>query len=195
MARMKDPAPGEHNDAALVAESLDGDREAFGRLYDGYARLVRAIVYDAFRDYAIAQDLTQEVFLRAYRKLGSLRRPEQFGPWVAGIARQVCRERRRTVRRDRHQFVGTHPALSGSDPPIEEELESVEEQELILGRVAELPERERLAVHSFYLQGHSARRTAALLGVSRSSAYALLQRACRRLAEQLRCRQGKTEGD
>ena len=192
---MNESASPQDNDAALVARSLDGDPEAFGCLYHQYARLVRAMTYDAFTDYAAAQDLTQEVFLRAYRKLTSLRRPERFGPWVVGIARQVCREKRRSLRRERHRFVGTNPTPCGSNPQIEEDLESLEQQELILRRVAQLPEPERLAIHGFYLEGRSAEQTAALLGVSRSTVYALLQRGCRRVAKQLRCRKSKREDD
>jgi RNA polymerase sigma-70 factor (ECF subfamily) len=45
-------------DAKLVARTLAGDREAFGRLYDRYARLVRAVALDATRDPAAVQDLT-----------------------------------------------------------------------------------------------------------------------------------------
>jgi RNA polymerase sigma-70 factor (ECF subfamily) len=186
---MSSSSGAEHDDEALVAASLRGDRGAFGCLYDRYARLVRALVYDAFTDYAAAQDLTQEVFLRAHQKLGRLRRPERFGPWLVGIARQVCREKRRSLRRDRHLFVGAEPREPGTTPRAEESLMALEEQELALRRVAELPERERLAIHAFYLEGCSIRKTAALLGLSRSSAYALLRRGCRRVAEQLGCRE------
>src|SRR5208337_5447593 len=97
----------EPTDADLVASVLAGDREAFGCLYDRYARLVRAVVYDSFADSPTVQDLTQECFLRAYKSLARLRQPDRFAQWVVGIARQVGRERRRFSRRDRHQFVGS----------------------------------------------------------------------------------------
>ena len=58
----------EPTDADLVASVLAGDREAFGGLYDRYARLVRAVVYGVARDWPTVQDLTQECFLRAYRE-------------------------------------------------------------------------------------------------------------------------------
>ena len=54
-------------DADLVARVLAGDVEAFGCLYDRYARLVRAVVYRVGHDAPIVHDLTQECFLRAYR--------------------------------------------------------------------------------------------------------------------------------
>lgn len=186
MVSMGNSAPQEDDDAALVARSLDGDREAFGCLYDRYARLVRALSYDRFTDYALAQDLTQETFLRAYQKLRRLRRPERFGPWLVGITRRLCREKRRSLRRDRHQFIGANPWGRVAEPQTAERIEALEDQERILGRVAELPEKERLAIHAFYLQGQSIQQTAALLGLSRSGVYALLRRGCQRLARQLR---------
>ena len=184
---------GQEADAGLVAESLGGDREAFGRLYDRHARLVRAVVYDAFADYAVAQDLSQETFLRAHQKLSTLRHRERFGAWIVGIARQVCREKRRSLRRDRHEFVGSAPRGQGTGPRAEEQLQSAEQQELVLRHLARLPERQRLAIHTFYLQGRSAEQTARLLGLSRSGVYDLLGRGCRRLAEQLRRPDGEME--
>src|SRR5262249_60528847 len=86
------------SDAELVNRVLAGDREAFGRLYDRYARLVRAVAFDAGRDLAAVQDIVQESFLRSFRQLSTLRARDRFGPWVVGIARQVVREYRRQHR-------------------------------------------------------------------------------------------------
>ena len=71
--------PTEPTDAELVAQTLAGNREAFGDLYDRYARLVRSVVCGVTWDWPMVQDLTQESFLRAYRKLGSLREPAVRG--------------------------------------------------------------------------------------------------------------------
>jgi RNA polymerase sigma-70 factor (ECF subfamily) len=172
----------EPNDAELVARVLAGDREAFGGLYDRYARLVRAILSGAAGDWSTVQDLTQECFLRAYRNLGRLREPERFGPWLAGIARQVGRERRRTLRRDRHRFVGGDAPEVASKTDVFEAIQTGDETEIVMRRLAELPERERLAIHAFFLEGCDARRAAALLGLSRSGVYAMLGRALARLA-------------
>ena len=57
-----------------------------------------------------------------------------------------------------------------------------EETELVMRRLAELPERERLAIHAFFLQECNAQQAGELLGLSRSGVYALLERALARLA-------------
>jgi RNA polymerase sigma-70 factor (ECF subfamily) len=177
----------EPTDADLVASVLAGDREAFARLYDRYARLVRATASGVTKDWAVVQDLTQECFLRAYRNLARLHPPDHFGRWVVGIARHVARERRRTVRRDRHRFVAGDALEAPSAPNAVDRIQSTEQIERVMHRLAELPERERLAIDAFFLQDCDSRKAAQLLGLSRSGAYALLTRALGRLAS-LVCR-------
>jgi RNA polymerase sigma factor (sigma-70 family) len=185
----------EPTDAELVARVSSGDREAFGGLYDRYARLVRAVVYDVARDWPTVQDLTQECFLRAYQKLTGLRKPDRFGHWLVGIARQVVRERRRTLRRDRHWFVGSDAPQIAFDADVLGTVQAEEETELVMRRLAELPERERLAIHAFFLQECNAQQAAELLGLSRSGVYALLERGLARLATLVRRREVKKDGE
>jgi hypothetical protein len=73
------------DDGRLVERTLRGDRAAFERLYDRHARRVRAVVSCAAEDSTAVDDLVQECFLRAYRKLDQLRPQEHFGPWLVGI--------------------------------------------------------------------------------------------------------------
>lgn len=183
----------EPTDGELVAQSLAGNREAFGCLYDRYARLVRAVASGVSLDWPAVQDLAQESFLRAYRNLGRLREPDRFGAWVVGIARQVARERRRTLRRDRHEFVGEAPLEIELQSDGGETIDRAEQTQLMLRMLGKLGERERLAIHVFFLQEHDANRSAELLNVSRSGLYALVNRGLKRLAELLdRC---ETERD
>jgi RNA polymerase sigma factor (sigma-70 family) len=179
-------------DAELVACVLSGDRESFGSLYDRYARLVRAVVFDAAGDWSLVHDMTQDCFLRAYQNLGRLRQPDRFGHWLVGIARQVTRERRRTLRRDRHHFIGADTLEISTESDASAALQLTEETALVMRRIAELPERERLAIHAFFVQECNARQAAELLGLSRSGVYALLERALARLASLVRgCEAGK----
>jgi RNA polymerase sigma-70 factor (ECF subfamily) len=173
----------EPSDADLVARVLAGDRDAFGCLYDRYARLVRAVVYRFGINAQLIHDLTQECFLRAYRNLARLRQPDRFGPWVVGIARAVAREHRRASRRDRHQFVAGNALEVWSDPDTPGALQTADEIEVVLRSVCDLPERERMAIHAFFLQERDAEEAARLLNLSRSGIYALLGRALAHLAD------------
>jgi RNA polymerase sigma factor (sigma-70 family) len=180
-------------DSDLVGKALAGDREAFACLYDRYARLVRAVVYRVAFDWSMVQDLTQECFLRAYKNLARLREPDQFGRWMVGIARQVAKERKRTIRRDRHRYIGDYALEVSVDSDVACAIESAEEAELMLRRLAELPERERLAIHAFFLEECNAKQTADLLGLSRSGVYALLERAMSRMTALLSRQEVKKE--
>jgi RNA polymerase sigma-70 factor (ECF subfamily) len=172
-------------DAELVKQSLAGQHEAFGQLYDRYARLAASVVAGVSGDWAAVDDMVQECFLRVFRKLATLRDPSRFGPWVAGIARQVGRERRRTLRRDRHEF--RDPQLFPADvlTNADTDLADNDETERVMQGVAKLGEQERLAIHAFFLQQQDARQAAELLGLSRSGFYATVQRAIAQLAMQL----------
>jgi RNA polymerase sigma-70 factor, ECF subfamily len=176
----------ESADADLVARVRAGEREAFGCLYDRYARLVRAVVYRVAGGSPNTSDLTQECFLRAYRNLARLRHADRFGAWIVGIARQVAREHRRSLRRDRHRFVPDDSLEAGYQDDAAGALQNAEEIAIVLRLVAELPERERLAIHAFFLHEQNADQAARLLEMSRSGVYALLERALGRLAAQVR---------
>jgi RNA polymerase sigma-70 factor (ECF subfamily) len=73
----------------LVAAARNGDRAAFGRLYDLYGRMVHGILLARVpRDDV--DDLVQEAFLKALRQLTNLRDPRAFGAWIAMIARNAA---------------------------------------------------------------------------------------------------------
>ena len=136
------------SDETLVLGTLRGDRSAFAELYDRRARLIRAICYDATGDSHVCADFTQEVFLRAYRKLGDLADPARFTPWLVSIARRVCLEWVRTRVRDRRVFGESIEEcdVSHEDNSARDDVADLREA------ITQLPEKDRLALHSFYLQ-------------------------------------------
>jgi RNA polymerase sigma-70 factor (ECF subfamily) len=178
-----DPDP--PTDAELVQKSLAGQHESFGQLYDRYARLVATVVAGVSGDWAAVDDMVQECFLRAYGKLATLRDPSRFAPWITGIARQVGRERRRSLRRDRHEFQDPQSLQADVLTNANTDLADRDETESVMRGVAKLGEQERLAIHAFFLQQQDVRKAAELLGLSRSGFYATVQRAIARLAKQL----------
>ncbi len=177
------------DDGRLVERVLNGDREAFERLYDRHARRVRTVVWTAADQPSAVDDLIQECFLRAYRKLDQLLPRENFGPWLIGIARRVAGEKRRSLYRDRHRFVGTDLSnceTSAADRWIESPSgESLDDLDLVLNHVRQLPEAQRVALELFFLEERNVGETAELLGMSRSGVYALLKRACRTVAKSI----------
>jgi len=87
-------------EAELVWASKAGDRSAFGQLYERYARMVHGVLL-AHVSYADAEDLVQDVFLRALEQLESLRDPGAFGGWLVAIARRAATDLHRKAWRIR----------------------------------------------------------------------------------------------
>lgn len=85
-------------EAALVRAAQAGDRAAFGALYQSHARMVHGILL-AHVAYGEAEDLVQDVFLRALEQIQGLRQAEAFGGWLAAIARRAAAD---LHRRHRH---------------------------------------------------------------------------------------------
>ena len=87
-------------DARLVGAARDGDRAAFGRLYDRYARMVHGVLL-AKVPLGEVDDLVQDVFMIALRRLSTLRETASFGAWLAAIARNRSNDyHRRSVPED-----------------------------------------------------------------------------------------------
>jgi RNA polymerase sigma-70 factor (ECF subfamily) len=83
------------NDVRLVAAARSGDRGAFGKLYERYARMVHGILLARVPRNEV-DDLVQEVFLTALSRLGALRDCAAFGGWIAMIARNRATDYHRT---------------------------------------------------------------------------------------------------
>ena len=82
-----------------IERARRGDADAFRQLFERYSRPVISFVYDMVGDRALAEDLTQETFVRAYRHLGSLREESKFSTWLFSIAKNVAREHLRSGER------------------------------------------------------------------------------------------------
>ena len=76
--------------AQLVHEAQAGRRDAFGQLFERFHRQVFAIAMRRLGDYSEAQELCQDVFVRALQKIDQLRDPERFGAWVRSIAHRMA---------------------------------------------------------------------------------------------------------
>lgn len=156
--------------AELVARAREGDHTAFATLYDRHARLIRAICYDATAHLASAEDLAQDVFLRAYQRIHQLRDGEKFVPWLCEITRRAGHDWRRRTRRDGMHLARVHE----TDRATPEEAPQIGE---LRDAIRELPEDERMALHLFYLEEQSAALARQVLGLSQSGFYKLLDRA------------------
>jgi len=106
------------NDAEYIKKCQEGETEAFAELVRRYMRLVYAVAYGYVRDEHAANDMAQEAFLKAFRSLASLKKPEHFGAWLAGIVKSVCIDK---IRKEK----GRGEAAGKNPRPAEVSLESI----------------------------------------------------------------------
>ena len=92
-------APAEYSDDALVAATRAGDDRAFEQLYTRYQRRIAAYVLGMVRDHGRAEDITQDVFVSALRRMRDTDRPIVFKPWIYEIAKNACIDAYRRSRR------------------------------------------------------------------------------------------------
>jgi RNA polymerase sigma-70 factor (ECF subfamily) len=170
-------------DASLVRAVIAGDVEAYGQLYDRYAPLIRAICFDATLNFAQSQDLCQETFIRAYRKLGELRNADAFPAWLIAVTRFVCREWLRSRARDRLRFVGLIPP-DQRDVANDMQVADDELRQLHVA-ISRLATDEQLALRLFYLKEQPADQARRVMNLSRAGFYKVLERARRNLTAML----------
>lgn len=153
----------EVEDAALVARARRGDRDAFGVLVDRYADQARRVARAVLQDPDDADDATQDAFLAALVKLDQYDSARRFGPWLMRIVANAATDRRR--RRKVRSAVSLDEGLvaGGTRPDV------MAERAVLLGRLrdalAELPERRRVAVVLFDVEGYSHAEIAQVLGI------------------------------
>jgi RNA polymerase sigma-70 factor (ECF subfamily) len=166
---------------ALVNAARDGDRAAFGRLYDCYARMVHGILLARVPPREV-DDLVQEVFLSALRQLHALRDVSRFGAWLGTITRNRAND----------YFRKTIPVEKATEPVSENQAESrttnraaEQEADVILAVVRALPEPYREPLILRLVEGMTGPEIAARTGLTHGSVRVNLFRGMRLLREKL----------
>ena len=160
-------------EVALVNAVLEGDREGFGRLYDLYAPLVHGILLARVPRVEV-DDLVQDIFLHAFKKLHTLRDSAAFGPWIAMIARNRAVD---YYRRSRETVEFTDD-LRGTDKQQSKAAE-------ILELIRNLPEAYRETLVLRLVEGMTGPEIAARTGLTAASVRVNLHRGMKLLREKL----------
>jgi len=77
-------------DGYIISKCLNGEQDAFGLLVDKYKAGIYALAYSKLRNFDDAKDVTQEVFIKVYENLHTLRRWERFASWLYRITNRQC---------------------------------------------------------------------------------------------------------
>jgi RNA polymerase sigma-70 factor, ECF subfamily len=177
------PPRADRTDSELVRAAQAGDTASFGALIERHLGMVYAIALARLRDAESADDLAQEVFLRAQLHLSSLGSNDRFAAWVSRIARNLAIDWLRRGQRASRLL----PMVSlGEDldrvPDTEqrgarEAMESKEEAHALREAIFDLPEAEREVVLLHFSEGLSQREIAERLGLSQPTVSRQIQRA------------------
>lgn len=162
----------------LVRSVLEGDREGFGRLYDLYAPLVHGILLARVPRTEV-DDLVQDIFLHAFKKLHTLRDSSAFGPWIAMIARNRAVDYYRRSR----ETVEITDEVRGTD---KQESKAAE----ILELIRSLPEAYRETMVLRLVEGMTGPEIAARTGLTAASVRVNLHRGMKLLREKLTLTEG-----
>ena len=176
-----------NSDVELVNRILDGDESAFSELVKKYQKSVHALVWRKIGDFHIAEEITQDTFLTAYRKLATLKKPQRFTSWLYVIAANNCkvwlRKKRLQVQSLEETESDQLEKATYSQYLIEENERTTGEakREVVKKLLAKLQESDRTVITLHYFGEMSAAEIGAFLGVSVNTIKSRLRRAQQRL--------------
>ena len=173
-------------DEKLVSQTLAGDRDAFGMLVHKYQEIVYTYAFQKVRNEADAQDITQEIFLQAYRCLYQLRQPHLFRSWLYTIMSNECKRWLVRVTKNRRREIVIEEAADealqvepGHAAPVEGWQVDLEQA------MSALPDENRVAVSMFYMGDCSLKEISEFLGVSVNTVKGKLYRARQQLGSSM----------
>ena len=176
-----------NEDVQLIERTLAGDESAFSTLVRKYQKPVHAFVRRKVGDFHIAEEITQDIFLRVYEKLQTLKNPNTFAGWLYVIAAHQCFAWFEKKRIPMESLDAMPPeeleelAYGQYRAKQQEEFANEQQREVVEGLLQKLPEGERSVVTLHYLDSMTCEDVSELLGVSPNTVKSRLHRARKRL--------------
>ncbi len=178
------------NDNQLIQEILSGDQNAFTVLVRKYQKQVHAFAWRKLGDFHLAEEITQDTFLKVYQNLYSLRDPNSFSGWLLSIAKNCCLAWHRKT----HLPIDSLDAMEDAEVNqvlyknyIEKEREDIATEkryEVVKTLLQKLPEKECTVITLHYLGGMRCKEISEFLGVTLNTIKSRLHRARNRLMDE-----------
>ena len=175
------------DDVQLIHRILSGDDEAFNLLVRKYEKSIHAHVWQKIEDFHHAEEITQDIFLQVYKKLSTLKDPNQFAGWLYAVANRLCIDWMRQQKPAMQSLEDTPVKAIDNltyDRYVSEQCESEAVElryEIVEKLLAKLPESERTVMMLYYLSEMRAKEVGKSLGVSVNTIRSRLHRARKRL--------------
>ena len=186
------------DEAALIARCLEGDDSAFDELVQRYQDMVFNLSYRLLGSYDESADMTQEVFLQIYRKLGSFRRDASLRTWIYRIVINRAKNRQRWWMRRIGEMTAMSLDEAEANPTCElialevalatapdKALERKEESQLLMRAIEQLPFSHRTILLLKEIEGLSYDEIAATLNLPLGTVKSRLARARKSLRDKL----------
>ena len=179
-----------NDDVQLIQRVLEGDDDAFSVLVRKYQKQVHALAWRKIGDFHIAEEITQDTFLKAYKKLPTLKEPQRFDSWLYVITANRCSSWLRKKRLwtqplekleetdNEHIQTGTY---SGYVAAENERTTAEAQREVVKKLLARLQESERTVITLHYFGEMSCTEISTFLGVSANTIKSRLRRAQQRM--------------
>ncbi len=179
-----------NSDVQLIERVLSGDETAFTELVEKYQKPVHTLAWRKIGDFHIAEEITQDTFLKVYQKLHTLKDPHRFAGWLYVIATRRC------LAWQRRKRIQTQPLADAETTPIkrdaysqhivEQRAETTAEvqREVVKKLLVKLPESERTVLMLRYFSEMSSAEIGEFLGVSANTIRSRLRRAQQRLQKE-----------
>jgi RNA polymerase sigma-70 factor (ECF subfamily) len=187
---------GQMDDAAIMLALRDGNMAGFDFLIQKYRKPIVHFMYRMVHNQAIAEELSQEVFLRVYRSRETYRAEARFSTWLYRIATNLGVNHARDTRHERTASMvyldetdtetGMTPDVADTTPGVEANLLRQERLNAIRQHVLALPERQRMAVLMHKYEGMDYKQIGDVLKLSESATKSLLFRAYQTLRDKLK---------
>ncbi len=177
------------NSVELIHRILSGDDEAFRLLVQKHQKRVHALIWRKIGDFHIAEEITQDTFLKVYKKLATLKDPNLFDGWLYVIANRLCmnwiRRNRPKVQlqslEDTQVDAIEKTSYANYESERREAVNAERRRELVKKLLEKLPESERTVMTLYYLGEMTAKEIGKFLGVSVNTIKSRLRRARGRL--------------
>jgi len=172
------------DDIIYIKRTLDGDTDAFSVLVERYQSLVFSVVARMVRQRQDAEDVAQDVFMKAYSSLAGFRGEARFSTWICRIAYTTAVSHIRRYRPDRAgiEILNEHDTCTTDDEesPHEERLQQLQQS------MAQLPPDDAALLSLYYQHDKTMDEIASITGLSVSNVKVRLHRIRKRLQDEMK---------
>lgn len=172
-----------YEDRELVSRAARGDVECYSMLVKKYSNAVYATALSMVRDFHIAQDLVQEVFVKAWFNLSDLQNKRKFGGWLFTITKRLCLDWIRRVKPA--ESIESYPNLANQDHDVEAIIDRRLTKETVWNVINQLDEPKRIVTILYFFSDFSTKEISDYLHVSISAVESRIRRSKEKLKKEL----------